>query len=217
MGYRNEQNRNSRHSEFLCPCEDQGGVVAADCEGLKRERRRLQNQVDEVRHPECADLIYEHNLLCSNRASALHSLKFPRLREHAEKMSQHRTKNCVAQKAIRMPGSSACWQLLHEKTVSSPFAGKTGCAVHRVAHKFHGGCMWPLLPGTMPDFFFGGITLNERADVVESHRLPYSRWYKFLPLLEAWRFEAWAERRLSAHSRTISVCSFNRARAEYIL
>merc|ERR1712083_578554 len=85
MGYRNEQNRNSRHSEFLCPCEDQGGVVAADCEGLKRERRRLQNQVDEVRHPECADLIYEHNLLCSNRASALHSLKFPRLREHAEK------------------------------------------------------------------------------------------------------------------------------------
>merc|ERR1711920_324782 len=58
------------------------------------------------------------------------------------------------------------------------------------------------------EFFFGGITFNERTDVVESHRLPYSRWYKFLPLLEAWRFEAWAERRLSAHSRTISVCSF---------
>merc|ERR1712084_208157 len=34
---------------------------------------------------------------------------------------------------------------------------------------------------------------SSKGGVVESHRLSYSRWYKFLPLLWKWRSEAWAE------------------------
>merc|ERR1712050_562461 len=65
----------------------------------------------------------------------------------------------------------------------------------------------------VPEFFSGGIAFHERTDVVESHRLPCSRWYKFLPLPEMCRFEAWAERRLSAHSRVTSMLQFHQCKS----
>merc|ERR1712187_9237 len=99
-----------------------------------------------------------------------------------------------------MPSSSASRQLRHEVTVSSPCAD---------AHR------WCCAPGAR---FFPVESPSTKGQMLWSHIAFRIRDGTKIPsiTLEV-EIEAWAERRLSAHSRGISMCSFKSARAEYTL